>query len=180
MSQRDMFFPPLGGDAITAEEYAMYGHQLGVEKLDNFGNRYRFVKCDNVNAYNATGRPMGVRAAGGSENDMSDDLAASNARLFRGLSASKFTGTKVFGWMMVEGSLETALEGAGMTVTTDGNVVQGGNLIWGADGVIHGATTEASAPADQTIIGQAAADDSSTSLTKGFISGKSLNSHAAA
>lgn len=170
---------PLSGDAITAAEFAASGLTLGMVAKDDYGNEYKLVKSDNVNGPDTLGYPMGVRAAGNSENDISDDLAASTEHLIRGLSANLFSGTDVYGWMMVRGSLETALNGAGMTVVTDGNVAQGDALYWATDGKLYGVVPTATM-ADHTFCGSAASADSGTNLTKGQFNGTALNSHGVA
>lgn len=166
----DKFFPGLGQDAISATEYAMYGHQLGVVKMDSYGNKYKFCKVTNVNDYAATGKPVGIRAAGTSESDLSDDVAASSVAMPAGVTASKFSGTdKVYGWVMIEGDLETALDGAGMTITTTGSVAQGDFLTWSADGVLTTAALTAAGGTDLVVIGRAAKADATNDLTAGRI-----------
>ena len=168
----DKFFPGLGQDAISATEFAAYGHQLGVVKMDSYGNKYKFCKVTNVNDSDAVGYPVGIRAAGTSESDLSDDVAASSVNMPAGLTASKFTGTsQIYGWVMIEGDLETALDGAGMTVTTDGNVAQGDFCVWGADGVIDPFALTSAAGTDGVPFIRAAKADATTSLTAGRVMG---------
>jgi hypothetical protein len=158
---------PLGDDAITAAELAATDLVVGMKEWDTYGNEYTLCLLDNVNAQDAFGIPVGVRTAGVSEFDLSDDLAASAANKVRGLTASRFTGTDVYGWVMTDGQLETALDGVGMSVVTDGNVAAGQGLIWGADGVIHGVTL--ATPTDCVYIGQAPVADTATALGAGII-----------
>jgi hypothetical protein len=170
---------PLSGDAITAAEFAASGLTLGMIAQDSLGNRYRLILSDNVNGPDALGYPMGIRTAGVSEFDLSDDLAASTEHQIRGLSANLFSGTDVYGWVLIEGSLQTALNGAGMTVTTDGNVAQGDSLYWGADGKLYGIVPTATMT-DHTFCGASARADSGTNLTAAQFNGNALNSHGVA
>jgi hypothetical protein len=164
----DGFGGLLNAAATTAALATALGLTVGDTAKDRHGNIYRLVLNDNVNGA-AIGTPLGIRDAGSSWNDCTDDTAAASSALFvAGAAASTFSSTNVVGWMLVQGNLETALDGAGMTLKTDGNVEQGEWLFWSADGDFgseHGGDT----PADRGFCGRAGEDDSSDDLTKGYI-----------
>lgn len=175
----DGFGGLLNAAATTAAAATALGLSEGDTAEDDNGNIYRFVTNDNVNGA-AIGTPLGVRDAGSSWSDVTDDIGAASSALFvAGAAASTFSSTNVAGWMLVQGDLETALNGSGMTLKTDSNVEQGEWLYWSADGDFgseHGGDT----PADRGYCGRAGEDDSSDDLTKGYIDALSGAFNAAA
>ena len=155
---------PLKSTGITAAELAAAtGLTAGMYARSSTGGLYQLVLNDNVNGA-AIGTPLGIRTAGTLTYDCSDDLAASSALGLRGVAASTFASTDVYGWMLVEGDLEAE----GITLVTDGNVAALDMLFWGADGVFHGLAIGGTA-ADHKFIGQATKADATTVLTAGEI-----------
>lgn len=163
----DGFGGMLNAAAKTEAEATALGLTVGDFAEDDYGNLYQLVKSDNVNGA-AIGTPLGVRSAGSSWDDCTDDLAAGSALDCRGAAASTFSSTNVVGWVMVRGNLQTALNGSGMTLKTDGNVANGESLYWAADGDF-GSENAGDTPADRRWVGVAGEDDSSDDLTKGYI-----------
>lgn len=156
---------PLLGNGITAAELAAAtGLTLGMYARSKTGGLYQLIKNDNVNGA-PIGSPLGIRTAGTTGSDLSDDLLASAATQVRGISANVLAGTDIHGWMLVEGDLEAE----GMHIDTDGNVTAGDFLYWGADNLAHGAAA-GDAPADITFFGRAHKDDSGSVLSVGTVS----------
>lgn len=177
-----------GGPAFSDSAYTTQGGlALGTVRTDNYGNRYVYTEyvggAGNVEAL--TGCPVGIyapSAADGTIKKVTADLSDSGEDNFVGLAANDFTGaasTSYYGWVMIEGFLETGLNGAGITPTTGGSVAQGDALYWSADKVLAGLAVGGT-PADHSFCGVAyAADTAAPVLAKGFIT-CNLNIHAAA
>lgn len=168
---------PMNGDAISAAAFTASGLTLGMMAEDKYGNRYKLVQYDGgagpVTA--AIGAPVGVYAptADGDEDVVTADFSDSGQSYFSGIACNTFSeaASKIYGWIMVWGSLETGMDGTGLSVPTTGNVARGEGLHWSADATIEG-TAVGGTPADLVIIGRAAADDTGGNvLTKGMIFG---------
>lgn len=175
----------LGGNALTAAQYAASESLLvGMVRYDSYGNKYKFVKYDNGagNIEAPLGTPVGVYSTDAVETTVTADYSDSSEASIAGIAASVFnqaTGALIYGWIMISGSLATALNGTGLTLTTDGNVAQHQVLRWHGDNEVRGVTYTATMT-DAVFFGRAGAADASTSLTQAQICCEAVNAHGVA
>lgn len=184
-----MFYPQLGGDAVSAAEMSELDYPLGCRRRDSFGNEYMFIKYDDgVGVVSAglgdlvgrdaseTTDPSLVMSA--DKTEWADDDSAA------GLAASVFDSAddKIYGWILVKGYLKTAMNGAGLSATVDGGVSDGHLLlptVGGTDAQLDSVAYASVANATR-VVGRAFIDDATNDLTDAFVDFESFGMMPAA